>query len=137
MRSYEEAMAASKDEPAFSNGTEGYAWMANWCDECVNNDEETELWCPLLTVALLQRTPVEWVEQPWGQVKGAPEGETAPRLGDTYHCTEFRQRPEPGDEDDPEPEPEPPPVCDGQLDLIDAYLETALAELTPKSVEVS
>jgi hypothetical protein len=136
MRTEAEIDTAAKPGRPFSNGTEGYAWMGNWCDECVNNDEEKELWCPILSVALLGKTPSEWIEQPWGQIKGRPEGETAPTLGDTYHCTEFVQRPEwPGDDDpDGEPDPEPTPVCEGQLDLIDAYLPTALDELRKAAV---
>jgi hypothetical protein len=129
VRTEAEIDAAARPGRPFSNGTEGYAWMGSWCDECVHNDEETELWCPILTVALLGKTPAEWVEQPWGQIPGRPEGETAPSLTDRYHCTEFQQRPDPGDEAEDPPPPEPVPECDGQLDLVDAYLPTALAEL--------
>jgi hypothetical protein len=82
MRTEAEISAAATDGSPFSNGTEGYAWMDNWCGRCLNNDEETELWCPILTVALFGKTPSEWLEQPWGQVKGRPEGMTAPSLGD-------------------------------------------------------
>lgn len=127
MRSYDEIMADAKDKPPFSNGTEGYAWMANWCEDCTKNDEETELWCPLLSVALLGRTPVQWLEQPWQQVKGRPEGVTAPALGDTYHCTEFEERPEwPGDDDPdegPPPDPSPPPVAEGQVDMFEVFAD--------------
>lgn len=132
MRTDAEITADAKPGSPFSNGTEGYAWMDRWCHECTENDEPTEKWCPILSVALLGKTPVEWVEQPWQQIKGRPEGETAPVLGGTYECTEFQQRPEwPGD-DDPDtgpPPPDPAPEVDGQLDLVDAYLPTALAEL--------
>lgn len=132
MRTDEQIQADARPSRPFSNGTEGYAWMANWCDECVHNDEEAELWCPILTVALLGSTPAEWVEQSWQQIKGRPEGQLAPVLGDTYHCTEFVQRPEwPGDDDpDVGPEPDPTPLeVHGQLDLVDAYLDTAINEL--------
>jgi hypothetical protein len=131
MRPEAEIDAAARPGSPFSNGTEGYSWMANWCDECTNNDEATELWCPILSVALLGKTPAEWVEQPWKQIKGRPEGEVAPSLGDTYHCTEFVQRPEWHDDPDgdPPPPPDPAPECDGQIDLIDVYLPTALDEL--------
>jgi hypothetical protein len=132
MRTETEIDADARPGSPFSNGTEGYAWMGTWCDECVNNDEETELWCPILSVALLGKTPSEWIEQPWGQIKGRPEGETAPSLTDRYHCTEFVQRPEwPGrDGPDGDPPPGPVPVGEGQLDLVDAYLDTAVAELS-------
>lgn len=137
MRTEAEITADATPERAFSNGTEGYAWMDRWCYECVHNDEATEKWCPILTVALLGKTPVEWVEQPWRQIPGRPEGETAPELGGRYVCTEFERRPEPGDDDPdtgPPTPPDPAPEVDGQLDLVDAYLPTALAELTKAAV---
>ena len=100
MRTYEEAYAAAQPKPAFSNGTEGYAWMDAWCDRCVHDkgtrDGTDDAGCPLVRVALMERTPSEWLEQPWQQVTGRPEGVTAPVLGDTYHCVEFRP------EDDPD-----------------------------------
>ncbi|HEX2551560.1 MAG TPA: hypothetical protein VHK64_08195, partial [Nocardioidaceae bacterium] len=129
MRTEEQIQADARDGSPFSNGTEGYAWMENWCGECVHNDEETETYCPILSVALLGQTPAEWVEQPWQQIAGRPEGELAPTLGGQYVCTEFERRRD-DDGDDPGPEPEPPPVCDGQLDIVDAYLPVALAELS-------
>jgi hypothetical protein len=138
VRTEEQISAAARPGSPFSNGTEGYAWMANWCHECVNNDEATELWCPILTVALLGKTPAEWVEQPWQQITGRPEGETAPVLGGTYECTEFVQRPQwPGDydpDDGPTPPPDPAPEVEGQLDLIDAYFDTAIGELSKAPV---
>lgn len=129
VRTEEEIRADAAEGSPFSNGTEGYAWIENWCAECVHNDEETELYCPILTVSLLHFTPKEWVEQPWQQIPGRPEGETAPVLGGQYVCTEFERRPDDDGDDGAEPEPEPPPVCDGQLDIVDAYLPVALAEL--------
>lgn len=126
MRTFDEALAASADKPAFSNGTEGLDWMDNWCDRCVH-DRSSRLsvapdprngglvGCALVAVALVQRTPAEWIEQ-----------ESGP---DRYHCVEFRNEDdEPGD---PEPEPGPPPVDPGQLDLVDLVMDDVLAELTP------
>lgn len=130
MRTEEEIQADATEARPFSNGSEGHAWTSNWCDECVHNDEETELWCPILSVALLGSTPKEWVEQPWKQVSGRPEGHTAPELGGKYECTEFKRRPNDDGDDDPAPDPEPPPEVDGQLDIVDAYLPIALAELS-------
>ena len=131
MRTEAEIQADAKPGSPFSNGTEGYAWMGNWCERCTNNDEETELWCPLLTVALLGKTPVEWIEQPWRSWNDANgvEHPPAPSLGDKYHCIEFEDRRDPDDGDDPEPEPEPP-VCEGQLDIVDLYLDAAIDQLT-------
>jgi hypothetical protein len=118
MRTYEEAFAAARDEPAFSNGTEGYAWQGQWCDRCVHDASVRNgdgSGCPLVMVALMGRTPSEWLEQPWQQVVGRPAGVLAPSLGDTYHCVEFRN------EDDPGPGYEPvEPVSPDQLELFDA-----------------
>jgi hypothetical protein len=127
MRSYEEILADAAEGRPFSNHTEYELWAdsGRGCYDCANDDDAAELWCPILTVALLGNWPKEWPR----------ERSKVGAFDVAGECTEFRQRPEPGDE--PEPDPEPPPVCDGQLDLIDAYLETALAELTPKPVEVS
>jgi hypothetical protein len=94
MRSYDEAYAAARDEPAFSNGTEGEAWTENWCERCVHDSPELVdrgEGCPLIMVALMGRTPGEWLRQ---------EGF---RLGDQYRCVEFR------DQDDPGPGYEAPP----------------------------
>lgn len=105
----DDAMARSRPGSPFSNGTEGYAWMANWCDRCLVDapfrSGISPTGCPLLVVAYSERTPAEWFEQPWGQVKGRPEGETAPSLGDTYHCAEFRAPG--GGSGEPRPRPEP------------------------------
>lgn len=143
MRSYDEALAAAKDKPAFSNGSEGHAWTDRWCDTCVHDrsarvdsvkpDPRNNglLGCALLGVAIMGQTPAEWTEQPWKQIAGRPEGETAPELGGKYVCSEYEEDRHDEGDDDPEPEPEPPPVVEGQLDLIDAYLDTAIAELTP------
>lgn len=104
MRTYGEVWEDAKDERPFSNGTEGYAWTDNWCGTCVHEAGDNE--CPLLGVALMGRTPIEWIEQPWGQVRGQPEGVLAPSLGDTYHCIMHREEGDDGGE--PEPIPDPP-----------------------------
>lgn len=96
--------------------------MGNWCDRCVHDAPyqrgEGGQGCPLLLVALSEKTPVEWIDQT----------EHGHRLGDTYHCTEFRPDDD-GDGDDPEPEP--PPVLPGQLDLFTANaLDGFQAELS-------
>lgn len=79
---YETAYAASTPEPPFSNGTEYYDWSARWCDNCAQEDEFIRsgkgLGCPLLMVALLGRTPVEW-----------REGDSLARWRHDYYCTEF------------------------------------------------
>jgi len=102
MRTTDQIMADARDGAAFSNSTESEGWMANWCDQCLHEAPFRNMskgtGCPILTVALLgEQTPAEWFEQPWG--------ERGPRLGDRYHCTEFRA---PGEGcSAPQPQPEP------------------------------
>lgn len=121
MKTYDEAFATAKDERAFSNGTEGYAWMDNWCGQCVHDkgtrDGTDETGCPLVMVALMQRTPIEWIDQTEG----------GHRLGDTYHCTEFRD--EDGGDDDPEPDPDPPPVIEGQVDMFEVFADQIVEQI--------
>lgn len=88
----------------FSNGTEGYAWTANWCDRCIHDkparEDRYEDACGIFTLSLCGQTPGEWLEQ-----EGRP-------FGDQYHCIEFR------DEDDgPPPPTEPIPTPPGQGEL--------------------
>jgi hypothetical protein len=126
VRTEEEIRADARPGRAFSNSSEYEIWAARYCHECVNDDAETETWCPILGVALLHPvTPREWVSGTVTTQYGSYEA--------VESCTEFVQRPEwPGDDDPgdgPDPEPGPPPVVEGQLDLIDAYLDTAIGEL--------
>ena len=106
MRTYDEAYAAARDEAAFSNGTEGDAWMGAWCERCVHDIDDGP-GCPLVLVAYMGRTPAEWFEQDHS------EGWS---LTDAYHCAEFRSRDDPG----PGYEPQPDPPLPGQLELFDA-----------------
>lgn len=84
----------ARDGSPFSNGTIGYGWMASNCDVCLvdapfrNGISNTG--CPILAVALLGKTPVEWMEKP-------------DRIQD-YSCVEFRA---PGGGGEPRPKPEP------------------------------
>lgn len=99
MRTEAEIFATARDEPPFSNGTEGYGWMENWCYAPCHNPIEVA-WqryedgkrktppkeypggCPLLRCALLGKTPTEWIEQ--------PRDDGLSCIGDQYHCIEFR-----------------------------------------------
>lgn len=95
MRAEDEITADARDGSPFSNGTEGMAWMENWCERCVHDDEERNVFCPLVTVAMLGKTPAEWIEEkPFS-------------LGDRYTCVEFRDQDGPGDTE-PQPVPDPP-----------------------------
>lgn len=129
MRSHDEIDDAAIDKPAFSNGTEGYAWQDNWCSNCKHDDEEREIWCPILGVALMGKTPSEWIEQPWGQVKGQPEGVLAPALGDAYHCVEFEPRDDDGDEEPEPPEPRWDPEMPGQTTIFEVFTDQFVTEV--------
>lgn len=124
MRTYDEAMAAARPKRAFSNGTEGYAWMDNWCDQCVHDrgarDGTNDAGCPLVRVALMDKTPIEWTDQ-------TANGH---RLGDTYHCDEFRRDDNGLDDSDPEPEPGPPPVIEGQVDMFEVFADGIAEQVT-------
>lgn len=111
MRKLNEVMDAARDDPPFSNGTEGEIWMGRWCGNCYHPVEkawqdyeagkrETQLegyegGCPLIMAAYSGVTPSEWLEQE-----------------DGFHCVEFR-----GPDYDGEPQPLPDPTgMDGLFD---------------------
>lgn len=134
MRSEEEIRTDAADERPFSNGTEWGIWADRFCYECVHDDANREIYCPIITVAMIGNTgspmwPKEWLRErvPWTDRDGVEHSYER-----VDACTEFEERRDPGD-DDPPP-PEPVPDCDGQLDLIDAYLDTAIEELAPRTV---
>lgn len=110
MRSYDEAYEAARDRSAFANGTEGEMWMSNWCERCTHDTEEKQNkggGCPLVLVAIMQRTPSEWLDGP------RDENGLFSRY-DQYHCVEFRDRKNPPN-DGPSRGPRPMP---GQGQLI-------------------
>lgn len=96
---------------AFSNGTEFYGWLANWCDRCIYDkparQDRYEDACAILTLAICHEgTPIEWLE-------GPRDEHDRYSIADQYHCIEFR------DEDDgPPPRTEPLPTPPGQGELI-------------------
>jgi hypothetical protein len=100
---YADALARSRDVPAFSNGTEGYEWMAGWCDRCLRDAPFqrglNRSGCPLILIALQDRTPAEWLDGPRDE-KGRYS------IADRYHCIEFR--PPGGGCGEPKPRPDPP-----------------------------
>lgn len=110
MRTAQEVIDTAVDDPPFSNGTEIYGWMENWCWCCHNPVEKAwrdyedgkrktqlkgyEGGCPMIMAAMIGKTPSEWI----------PQGREY--FGDQYHCIEFRG---PDDGRDPEPRPRPDP----------------------------
>jgi hypothetical protein len=64
-------LARAHEGRAFSNGTDWGIWSGRWCESCTHNDDEQEVFCPLITVAICDdRTPAEWT-------------------GDPYECSEY------------------------------------------------
>lgn len=115
-------MATAADHPPFSNGTEGYGWMENWCYRPCQQPDEVA-WqryeagkrktaprtsgCPLILCALAGKTPTEWLYQ-W------EDGAQYPI--DRYHCIEFRGPDGPGGTGPAAGPPRPkrdPPDMDG------------------------
>lgn len=98
-----DAYERARDRVPFSNGTEGYDWMENWCARCIHDGYglgKDEPQCPLITVAYCGRTPAEWLDGPRDE-----HGRYG--ICDQYHCVMFRDRDDPGGRE-PEPVPDPP-----------------------------
>ena len=109
MRNYPEIAASASFFFNDTATTEIYTWMENWCYRCHNPVELA--WrryetgerktapkdfpggCPLILAAMNGLTPSEWLEQ------------DRFRLGDQYHCIEYRGPDEGGGEPRPRPEP--------------------------------
>jgi hypothetical protein len=125
MRSHDELAASAREGSPFSNGTMGEIWMDRWCYRCkvdapYQRDESDE-GCPLLLVALVGKTPAEWVE-----LGDAPQD---------YTCTEFI----PDDEDGGAgggPRVPPPPAADidGQTDIFAAFADQIAERATDPAV---
>lgn len=132
MRTAEEISADAEPRSPFSNSTEYEIWAGNGrgCYDCVNDDAETEKWCPILGAALLGSWPKEWTRRTHDWSIGDKSGS----IEVVDECTEFDERR--GDEgDDPEPEPEPPPVIDGQIDMFEVFADRIADEATAVPVE--
>ncbi|WP_066360314.1 hypothetical protein [Herbidospora mongoliensis] len=118
MISFEQADATAREGSPFSNSTDGDAWTGAYCGRCVNDKGDG---CPLILVALLGKTPAEWIEKD-------------PLSLDRYTCIHFR------DEDDGPAlcEPTPIPTPDGQEELFDREPFTRPARMfaDTKPVEV-
>jgi hypothetical protein len=91
MRTPAEIDADAKEGSPFSNSTDWDIWSHNWCERCIHDrparQDDYENACYLILVAMTNRTPIEFLPQPF------PE---------RWHCIEFR------DEDDDEGPPEEP-----------------------------
>lgn len=72
MQSLDDEFDRAISKQPFANGFEGDSWTAAWCYSC-----KLESTCPLIMIAVLGRTPVQWEEvNPGG-------------LSDRYRCSEY------------------------------------------------
>lgn len=128
MRTYDEIEADARPGRAFSNSTSFEIWSYNrGCGTCRNDDDATEKWCPILTVAITSgKTPAEWLELDENRIQD-------------YTCTEYDERRDDGpDDDEPEPDPTPMPVAeiDGQIDMFEVFAENIADEASTVQAEV-
>lgn len=116
MRDLDAIMEDAREGSPFSNGTAGEMWMGDWCyrykvDAAFQRDESPE-GCPLLLVALLDKTPAEWTET------GIQD----------YHCSEFDEdHGDDGDDGEGPPVgptwPQPVMEMEGQIDLFSVFAD--------------
>lgn len=109
MDPYQALWNEARDEPPFSNGTEGDGWVYANCGTCWHDREQrnTEILgpgCPLVMVALNGRTPIQWLD-------GPRDNHGRYSIAGQYHCVEYRH------EDDGPAEPQPIPDPPGQMTL--------------------
>lgn len=93
-------MAREQFEPYRpSNGTEGDYFMAEWCDRCVNDDYDNDVYCHILGATMaFDKNEEGYPKDTWVYFNGKPT------------CLAFK------DQDDDEPEL--PPVDPSQLDMF-------------------
>ncbi len=129
MRTEEQITADARPGSAFSNGSAWEIWQSHWCYRgkgCVSDEDgagPAGTYCPLITVAMISDprvTPAEWVEGDGIQ---------------DYTCTEFEEGRGGGEPTDPQPGPVA--EVDGQLDIVDVYLDTAIGELSKAPEQVT
>lgn len=114
--------ADAADQRPFSNMSEYEYWAdsGQGCYDCIHDNPDQERFCPILSVALLSRWPVEWTRR---IVKPHPD---SAGFNVVDQCTEFTRRPDNGDDDNPEPPPGPKPPAaelDGQVDMFEIFAD--------------
>ncbi|MFE2469775.1 hypothetical protein [Streptomyces mirabilis] len=123
---YDQLFSESHDRPAFSNGTEGYGWMAANCDRCIHDkparENDDARGCPLVLITLVGRTPRQFIDGPRDE-----QGRYG--IATQHVCTEFRG------EDDPDPNPQPVPTGPGQGELLPRQPYEGVRMLMPLSPE--
>jgi hypothetical protein len=128
MRTDVQIMADAADGPAFSNRSEYDYWAdgGRGCYDCANDDQATETWCPILSVALLGKWPAEWARR----VHRPDPTSTGFEIVD--ECSEFLRRPDDGDDDGPKPPPAPtPPAAQlpGQADIFEVFADQIVEQI--------
>ncbi|MEU8136049.1 hypothetical protein [Streptodolium elevatio] len=106
---FDAVLAEAYDEPAFSNGSEGYGFMWANCDHCIHDkphrDDTDPRGCPVIGVTMLGKRPRQFVD-------GPRDAEGRYSRAHQYVCTEYRH------EDDGPPDPQPIPDPPGQDGLF-------------------
>lgn len=128
MKTFDEAMATARDGSPFSNSTQWEIWADRWCYTCSKDSPELVdkgQGCPLITVALMERTPAEWTAET-----------EEDRVMARYTCSEYEERPEwPGD-DDPDSDPDDPDPTGpaenvpGQVDIFQVWTDQVVEQAT-------
>jgi hypothetical protein len=134
MRTDEQIMADAADKSPFSNMTEYEIWAdsGRGCFDCTRDNPNAELFCPILSVALLSKWPTEWTRATRHWEAGGKSG-SYEVVGE---CTEFERRPD-GDGDDPDPEPEPEPVIEGQVDMFEVFADQIVEQIHGETLAVT
>ncbi len=115
VRTEEEIKADAKRETPFSNHTSYEVWQRGTCyygNGCVHDSmsdpayrqDQPEVFCPLITASLMERTPKEWLDEV-GELSGK--------------CTEYSEAPDTVDDHESHPEPEDDTPLPGQGSLFD------------------
>ncbi|MFJ9114432.1 hypothetical protein ACIRJO_02665 [Streptomyces sp. NPDC102394] len=119
MRTYDEALAAARDESTFSNSSQWEVWSAKNCDRCIHDRPARQgddgNGCPLILISLLGKRPAEW------QTQSAEDDVFA-----DYTCTEFRH------DDAPAPQARPVSVSPGQGELLPCEPYEVRCTVTPR-----
>jgi hypothetical protein len=134
MRTDEQIAADAEDKSPFSNGTEYEMWAGRGrgCYDCLNDDPNTDKFCPILGVALLGKWPTEWTRRLYEWEIGDKKG-AFPVVDE---CIEFDERRDDDGDDEPDPEPTPPPVIEGQIDMFEVFADRIADEASTRAVEV-
>lgn len=131
MRTADQITADTAAERPFSNHSEYEIWAdsGRGCYDCVNDDADRELYCPILGAALLKGWPAEWTRR----VHQWQIGDSSGSYEIVDQCTEFVERTDwPGDDDPddvPPPDPGPPPVVEGQVDMFEVFTDQIIEQV--------